>query len=663
MRLYNNAQLAEHRLYLEALSRQYRTVREVAAEIINLRAILNLPKGTEHFMSDIHGEYESFRHILNNGSGTIREKLDALFKDTLPAHERAELATLIYYPKPKLKEILSHVRDKDEYYRITLFRLIKVCSLVASKYTRSKVRKALPACYAFILDELLYSNSVNNSHRDAYQENIITSIIDLGQAESMIIALSSTIKRLIVDRLHIVGDIFDRGSRPDIVVDDLIAYHRVDIQWGNHDILWMGAASGSYVCIANALNNAFSYGNLDTIEVGYGISLRPLAQFAANTYSDTDLTCFMPKADGDTLSYTANSPALVAGMHKAIAVILFKLEGDVIRRNPDFHMEDRLLLNDIDYEAGTVTLEDKVYPLKDRIFPTINPTDPYRLTEQEQEVMEQLKSAFHHSEKLQHHVDFLFAKGGLYKCCNNNLLFHGCIPMNEDGSLMDLSIDGCPLHGKALLDAIERILRSGYHAPATSPERARANDYMWFLWCGRHSPLFGRNRMRTFERLLLEDPSTHIEERNPYYHLYENEAACIKILQEFGYDNPHSHIINGHIPVRRIKGESPIKANGRLIVIDGGFCQSYQTQTGTAGYTLVYNSYCMRIIAHEPFIGTANAISQNQDISSSTVIFDVMENRIPVSQTDDGAVIHRRIEGLTMLLSAYQNGLIKEIEE
>ncbi len=663
MRTYTNAEFTQNSLYLEALSDQYRTIRAVAAEIINLRAILNLPKGTEHFMSDIHGEYESFRHILNNGSGTIREKIDVLFKDTLPQHERAELATLIYYPQLKLKEILAHTPDKDEYYRITLFRLLRICSLVASKYTRSKVRKALPSSYAYILDELLYSNSVNNQNRDAYQENIITSIIDLEQAEPMIAALSSTIKRLIVDRLHIVGDIFDRGSRPDIVVDDLMAYHRVDIQWGNHDILWMGAASGSYVCIANALNNAFSYGNLDTIEVGYGISLRPLAQFAAKTYSKTDISCFMPKEEGDTLSYTANSPTLVAGMHKAIAVMLFKLEGDVIRRNPDFNMKDRLLLNQIDYQAGTIMLGDTAYPLKDHDFPTVDPADPYRLTDEEQEVIEQLKAAFHHSEKLQHHVDFLFSKGGLYKCCNNNLLFHGCIPMNGDGSLMDLSITGQSLHGKALLDSIERIIRSGYHAPSNSDERARANDFMWFLWCGRHSPLFGRDRMRTFERLLIEDPKTHVEARNPYYQLYENEAACQKILQEFGYDNPHSHIINGHIPVRRIKGESPIKANGRLIVIDGGFCHSYLNKTGTAGYTLVYNSYCMRIIAHEPFQGTANAISQNQDIASSTVIFDVMENRIPVSQTDDGETIRQRIEGLTMLLAAYQSGFLKEIED
>jgi fructose-1,6-bisphosphatase-3 len=663
MRNYTNAEFAQNRLYLEALSEQYPTVRATAAEIINLRAILNLPKGTEHFLSDIHGEYESFRHILNNGSGTIREKIDALFKDSLPLHERAELATLIYYPLPKLKEILANVHDKDEYYRITLFRLLRICSLVASKYTRSKVRKALPASYAYILDELLYSNSVNNQNRDAYQENIITSIIDLGQAEPLIAALSSTIKRLIVDQLHIVGDIFDRGSRPDIVVDDLMAYHRVDIQWGNHDILWMGAASGSPVCIANALNNAFSYGNLDTIEIGYGINLRPLAQFAAETYSNTDVSCFMPKEEGDTLSYTANSPTLVAGMHKAIAVMLFKLEGDVIARNPDFNMQDRLLLGNVDYRNGTVKLGDKAYPLKDRDFPTVDPAHPYQLTEKEREVIKQLKMAFRHSEKLQHHVDFLFAKGGLYKCCNNNLLFHGCIPMNEDGTLMDLTITGQPLHGKGLLDAIERIVRSGYLAPADSHERTRANDFMWFLWCGRHSPLFGRDRMCTFERLLIDDPQTHVEARNPYYQLYDNEAACLRILREFGYDNPHSHIINGHIPVNRLKGESPIKAGGRLIVIDGGFCHSYQTKTGSAGYTLVYNSYCMRIISHEPFEGTANAISQNRDISSSTVIFDVMENRIPVSQTDDGALIKQRIEGLTMLLAAYQNGFLKELEQ
>ena len=660
MKHYTDSQFAENRLYLDALSKQYPTVRTAAAEVINLRAILNLPKGTEHFISDIHGEYEAFRHILNNASGAIREKLDVLFGDTLTSNERAELATLIYYPNSKLKEAPEDKAEQAEYYRQVLLQLLSVCRLVASKYTRSKVRKALPSEYAYIIEELMMNHDIGEINRSAYHENILSTIIDLGQAENLIIDLTSTIKRLIVDKLHIVGDIFDRGSRPDIVVDDLIAHHGVDIQWGNHDILWMGAACGSRTCIANALNNSFSYGNLDTIEVGYGINLRPLALFADEVYRDKDVSCFMPKGDGDTSSYATNSPYLVARMHKAIAVILFKLEGLIIRRNPDFHMEDRLLLDKINYSDGTVNIGGKIYPLKDSDFPTIDPHDPYRLTPQEEQVMEQLKTAFRRSEKLQHHVDFLFSKGGLYKCSNKNLLFHGCIPMNGDGSLMDLDIEGKPLHGKALLDAIERIIRRGYHAAWNSDEERHGKDLMWFLWCGRNSPLFGRDRICTFERLLVSNPETHDEPRNPYYNLYHDEEACLKILHEFGLNDPHSHIINGHVPVRRLKGESPIKANGRLIVIDGGFCRAYQDKTGTAGYTLVYNSYGMRIIAHEPFEGVANAIAGNKDILSTTVVFDVMEKRIRVRETDDGQTITQQIEGLTMLLSAYQSGFLKE---
>ena len=660
MQLYNDILFTENRLYLEALAQQYPTVRAAAAEIINLQAILDLPKGTEHFISDIHGEHEAFRHILNNASGAIREKVDMLFGNALSANERAELATLIYYPAAKLKAIRENAADLTAWYRAVLPRLLQLCHLVASKYTRSKVRKSLPAEYAYILEELLTVQNATDPNKAAYYENILTSIIDLGQAERFVTALTDTIKRLIVDRLHIVGDIFDRGTRPDIVLDDLIAYHGVDVQWGNHDILWMGAASGSRTCIANALNNAFSYGNLDTIEVGYGISLRPLALFAADVYGHKDVSCFMPKSTGGASPYDANAPRLVACMHKAIAVILFKLEGCIIRRHPEFHMDDRLLLDKIDYRAGTVCIDGETYSLRDCDFPTIDPNDPYRLTPAEEQVMEQLKTAFRRSEKLQKHVDFLFSKGGLYKCCNQNLLFHGCIPMNEDGSLMDFEIDGHLLHGRALLDALERITRRGYYAPWNSSEQLRGKDYMWFLWCGRHSPLFGRSRICTFERLLVDVPKVHAEPRNAYYNLYNDEKACLRILDEFGLCSPHSHIINGHMPVQKKKGESPIKAGGRLIVIDGGFCRAYQEKTGTAGYTLVYNSYGMRIIAHEPFGGVANAVAGNKDILSTAVVFDVMENRIRVAQTDDGERIREQIDGLTMLLFAYQSGFLKD---
>ncbi len=661
MKRFTDTDFSQNSLYLDALSKQYPTVRTAAAEIINLRAILNLPKGTEHFISDIHGEHEAFRHILNNASGCIREKIDKLFKDTLTASERAELATLIYYPRAKLKTIAQESADLDERYRLILLRLLSVIRQVASKYTRSKVRKALTPEYTYILEELIMNDKENQNNRSSYHENILASIVDLGQAENMIIDLATTIKRLIVDRLHIVGDIFDRGARPDIVLDDLMKYHGVDIQWGNHDILWMGAACGSRTCIANALNNAFSYGNLDTIEIGYGINLRPLALFATKTYENSDLSCFMPK-NFVAANHESDSPRLIAQMHKAIAIILFKLEGNVIRHNPNFKMDDRLLLDKIDYKNATVEIEGKVYPLKDCDFPTINPENPYALTPEEETVIDQLKTAFNRSEKLQRHVNFLFAKGGLYKCYNNNLLFHGCIPMNPDKTLMALELEGKMLCGKALLDTIERIIRRGYFAPQDSAERTHGKDLMWFLWCGRNSPVFGRSQMSTFERLLLSDEKTHEEPRNPYYSLYNDESACIEILKEFGLNNPHSHIINGHIPVIRAKGESPIKANGRLIVIDGGFCHHYQDKTGTAGYTLVYNSYGMRIIAHEKFEGILKAVEGNKDILSTTNVFDVMEKRICVSETEDGQTIKKQIDGLTMLLSAYQSGFLKERE-
>ena len=663
MQTYCDRDFIENRLYLEALARQYPTVRSAAAEIINLRAILDMPKGTEHFLSDIHGEFEAFRHILNNASGAIREKVDILFADVLSTEKRADLATLIYYPEPKLKNARETVENLNEWYRLTLLRLLAVCRLVASKYTRSKVRKSLPKEYAYIMEELLSSRDFNDKNRTAYYENILTSVIDLGQAEPFIIALANTIKRLIVDRLHIVGDIFDRGTRPDIVLDDLMRHHGVDIQWGNHDILWMGAASGSLTCIANALNNAFSYGNLDTIEVGYGISLRPLALFAAEVYGNKDVSCFMPKGVVGTSPYASDSPRLVGAMHKAIAVILFKLEGHIILRNPQFKMADRLLLDKIDYKNGTVTIDGNVYTLKDSDFPTVDRNEPYKLTPEEEGVMEQLKTAFRQSEKLQRHTEFLFSKGGLYKICNQNLLLHGCIPMNEDGSLMAMEVKGQNLSGRALLDALERITRRGYYAANNSHEQLIAQDYMWFLWCGRHSPLFGRSRICTFERLLIAESSAYEEPRNHYYTLYEDENACLKILEEFGLTSAHSHIINGHIPVKRTLGESPIKAGGRLVVIDGGFCRAYQSKTGTAGYTLVYNSYGMRIISHEPFEGLADAVNGNKDILSTTVVFEVMEKRICVADTDSGDKIREQIRGLTMLLSAYRTGFLKELAE
>ena len=648
------------RRILDALSLSFPSARAAEAEIINLRAILELPKGTEHFISDIHGEHEAFRHILNNASGVIREKIDFLFSSSLSEEERADLATLIYYPDRKLRSLAARGLVTDAFLRDTLLRMTKICRLVASKYTRSKVRKALPAEYAYIFEELLYeSESETRLH---YHEGILASVIAVGAAESMIGALASCIKRLTVDRLHIVGDVYDRGARPDVVLDDLMARPRTDVQWGNHDALWMGAAFGSRACIAAALNNAFSYGNLDTLEIGYGISLRPLAVFASETYRSCDVSAFLPKGDGAS-PYAADSPLLLAAMHKAIAVIAFKTEAEVIRRNPWLRMEDRILLEQIDFEKKTVRIAGRDRPLRDCDFPTVDPADPCRLSPAEEEVTERLVRAFRSSEKLRAHAAFLLERGGIYLCCNGNLLFHGCVPMEEDGSLMRFPVDGEMLAGKALFDALERKIRRGCFAPEDSPERREACDLFWFFWCGRHSPLFGRDKMATFERTLADDPSDPSlgeEKRNRYYTLYHNEADCLRILAEFGLTGKNAHIVNGHVPVCRKKGESPVKANGRLIVIDGGFCRAYQDKTGSAGYTLVYNSRGLRIIAHKPFSGIENAVEKDEDIDSTSELFDETDRRILVAETDEGAGIRRRIEELTMLLDAYRSGALKE---
>lgn len=654
---HTQREINENRKFLQVLARQYPTVQAASTEIINLQAILNLPKGTEHFMSDLHGEYEAFEHILNNASGVIREKVDALFSNTMTTQERAVLSTLIYYPQAKLDEIKRTVSDLDEWYRITLNRLIELCRLVASKYTRSKVRKALPEEFEYIIDEMLH-NRYDEYNRGGYYQNILTTIIEIDRADAFIEALCSAIKRLVVDTLHIVGDIFDRGPRADIIMDALIRHHSVDIQWGNHDILWMGAAAGSRTCIANVLNNSITYNNLQVIETGYGISLRPLATFAAETYAGSDVSCFTPKLFGEG-DYKPKDIDLVARMHKAVAILLFKLEGQIIRRNPSFQMEDRLLLDKIDYEAGTVQIDGRSYPLRDWDFPTVRREDPYTLSPEEAELMDQLAAAFCHSEKLQRHVRFLYANGGLYKRFNGNLLFHGCIPMNADGSFTCFDC-GETLSGRAYMDYVEAMARQGYYARHGSPQRQYGKDFLWFLWCGRNSPLFGRDRITTFERLLVADESTWIERKNPYYQYSAEEESCLKILQEFGLTGEHSHIINGHVPVRSKDGENPVKAGGRLIVIDGGFCRAYQPQTGIAGYTLVYNSYGIRIISHEPFESRQAAIQGNKDILSSSTVFETVSDRLKVADSDIGRDLHERIEGLRMLLSAYRTGLLKE---
>ena len=646
--------------YLQMLSHQYPSIEAASTEIIKLQAFLNLPKGTEHFMSDLHGEYEAFLHILNNASGAIKEKVDILFSNTLSARERAVLATLIYYTEAKLKEIKEETppEEMDEWYKITLNRLMEICRLVASKYTRSKVRAALPGGYEDIIDELLHTN-YDALNKEQYYEHIISTIIDIDRADAFIIAVCDTIKRLIVDRLHIVGDIFDRGPRPDIIMDSLMQHHRVDIQWGNHDILWMGAAAGSRTCIANVLNNCFTYNNLEVIETGYGISLRPLALFASEVYRNSTLECFMPRVPVEG-SYNPKDLEQVARMHKAIAIILFKLEGQTIRRNPSFRMKHRLLLDKIRYDTGTIEIGGKEYKLKDCDIPTVDRADPYKLSPEEASVMSQLRFSFQQSEKLQRHVKFLYSKGGMYLCCNQNLLFHGCIPMEEDGSFTEFDLDGQKLSGKAFIDYTESLARQGYYARPDTPERQRGKDFLWFLWCGSSSPLFGRNKMATFERMLIGDKELDREGKNPYYRYNNEEETCVRILKEFGLEGEYCHIINGHVPVRIKDGENPIKANGRLIVIDGGFCKVYQPQTGIAGYTLIYNSHGIRLTSHEPFAGVADAIRQNKDILSTSVIYETREARIKIADTDDGTRIRADIADLKQLLEAYRCGLIKE---
>ena len=646
--------------YLKMLARQYPTVQAASTEIINLQAILNLPKGTEHFISDVHGEYEAFLHILNSASGVVREKLDDLFGTSVSKAELDQLATLIYYPKEKLEEISRENSDMNEWYRITFHRLIEVCRLVSSKYTRSKVRKAMPQEYAYIIDELIHTHYEDSDKRD-YYENIISTIIDIDRAPNFLVQLCELIKRLAVDRLHLVGDIFDRGPRADIILDSLMDYHSVDIQWGNHDILWMGAACGSRTLVATVLVNSLRYNNLEVIETGYGISLRPLAVFANETYKNCDVSRFAVKLTGEEAAhYTEKDKLLSARMHKAITMILFKMEGQKILRNPSFGMDDRLLLDKIDYENRCITINGVTHPMLDTDFPTVDRSDPYALTPEEDELISQMTRSFLHSEKLQRHVRFLYSKGSLYRIYNGNLLFHGCIPMTEEGELMHFSIGCDDLAGKTFLDYADLTARRAYYSKPGSAEREFGMDFLWWLWAGRNSPIFGRDRMTTFERRFLEDESTWTEPKNPYYQLYNDPTVCDRLLEEFGLEGPHCHIINGHIPVKSKKGESPLKGGGRLLVIDGGFCKAYQKTTGIAGYTLIYNSACLRLVSHEPFVGRDHAIRENKDIVSSSRIFERMEQRMKIAQTDVGRQLQEQIDDLMALLWAYRNGEIVE---
>ena len=646
--------------YLKLLAQKYPTVQAASTEIINLQAILNLPKGTEHFISDIHGEYEAFLHILNSCSGVIKEKIDEVFASSISKAERDQLATLIYYPQEKLELVVQQETDLDEWYRITLHRLIEVCRLVSSKYTRSKVRKALPKDYAYIIDELLHTR-YDEADKKEYFENIISTILSIGRAPSFITALCQVIKRLAVDHMHIVGDLFDRGPRADIILDSLMDYHSVDIQWGNHDILWMGAASGSRTLVATVLSNSIHYNNLEVIETGYGISLRPLSIFANEVYQNCDTHRFAVKLTGEDKEHISQKDQLLsARMHKAITVILFKLEGQKILRHPEYGMEDRLLLDKIDYANRCITIGGVTYPLEDCDFPTVDPADPYTLTEEENQVIDQLTASFRRSEKLQKHVRFLYSKGSMYLCYNGNLLFHGCIPMTADGKLMSFTIGGHERSGRDFLNYAEKAARKAYYDAPGSTERQLGMDFLWWLWAGRNSPIFGRDRMTTFERRLIKDESAWTEPKNSYYALYQDPSVCDMLLKEFGLEGPHCHIINGHIPVKAKKGESPIKGGGKLVVIDGGFCKAYQPTSGIAGYTLIFNSWCFRIVSHQPFAGQQDAIENNHDIANSSDVFERLGSRMRISQTDIGRTLQAQSDDLCLLLEAYRSGAVTE---
>ena len=644
--------------YLERLSDLYPTIASASTEIINLQAILNLPKGTEHFLTDIHGEYEAFSHVLKNGSGAVRKKIDEVFGNTMSARDKKTLATLIYYPKAKMDIIKQSETNMEDWYRVHLYLLIEVSKRAASKYTRSKVRKALPKDFAYVIEELI-TEKAEVRDKESYYNEIISTIIRIGRAENFIIAISELTQRLVVDHLHIVGDIYDRGPGPHIIMDKLMAYHSVDIQWGNHDVVWMGAAAGQRGCIVNVIRICARYGNLDILEDGYGINLLPLATYAMRVYVDDPCSCFKLKGATDTAATDSEEMQMNLRIHKAISVLQFKIEGQIIQRRPEFHLEERAMLHRINYEKGTITLEGKEYPLSDTNFPTIDPEDPYRLTPEEEEIMNRLEHAFANCEKLQQHMRFLLTKGGLYKVYNDNLLYHGCVPLNEDGSLKDVEIYGKTYRGRELYDVLDSYVRKGFFA-LDENERQAGKDIMWFIWLHPDSPLFGKNKMATFERCFLADSETHVEKKNPYYFLIENEKVIDGILREFGLDPEKAHIVNGHVPVKRKDGESPIKCGGKVMVIDGGFSKAYQKETGIAGYTLIYNSYGLRLVAHEPFESTEAAIAKENDIHSETTVVQRVYDRYLVGDTDAGRELREQIADLERLLAAYRNGEITE---
>lgn len=642
--------------YLKQLSKQFPNRAAVSTEIVNLSAILNLPKGTEHYMTDIHGEYEQFTHVLRNGSGSVRRKIDEVFGDNLVDRDKRQLATLVYYPEEKMRLILSEKDiDEEEWYNVTLHRLIKLTKKASSKYTRSKVRKALPKDFAYIMEELMSDRS-EIADQEGYYGEIFREIIKIGRAKELVVAFCELIRRLTVDHLHIIGDIYDRGPAPHLVMEDLMKFKNIDIQWGNHDVVWMGAAAGNPACVATVLRICARYGNLDILEQGYGISALPLVRFAMKAYANDECPAFPIKYSTD--HYDQADEKLDMKIHKAISIIQFKVEGQMIMRHPEYKMDNRMLLDKIDRKKGTVKIKGVDYKLLDPVFPTVDPKNPYELTEEEKEVMDKMQQAFINSEKLQRHVEFLYEKGSLYKVFNGQLLFHGCVPLNEDGSFMEVTLEGKTYKGKALYDKLDKMLREAYYdRDMTKPT---TSDIHYYGWLNAGSPVFGKDQMATFERQYLTEKEPQAEILNPYYKLQENEEVINNILKEFGLEGDDAHIVNGHVPVKQIKGESPVRCKGKLLSIDGGFSKPYQKTTGIAGYTLTYNSYGMVLVAHQPFKSMMDAVEKETDVHSNKILEERVFKRKLVKDTDVGRQLKEDIKDLEELLDAYKKGLLPE---
>ena len=637
--------------YLKLLSREYPNIRAAASDIINLQASCGLPKGTEYFFSDLHGEHEAFIYLLRSSSGIIREKIRETFGHIISEEDEVRLANLIYYPEKMINQIKQANEYTEDWQKTAVYRLVQICREVSSKYTRSKVRKKMPKEFSGVIDELLYVDNTDDNKTEYYSE-LINTLIGVRVADSFIVVICSLIRSLTIDNLHILGDIFDRGPRPDIILEELMHFHDVDIQWGNHDISWMGAATGNRACICNVLRMALGYNGFDVLEDGYGINLRPLSMFAERVYRDDPCTCFLPQILDKNI-YDAVDPKLAAKMHKAIAVLQYKEEGQIIKRHPEYGMEERILLSAIRYDRGTVTIDGKEYPMRDMNFPTVDPADPLRLTDEEEELLHTLELSFRHNARLHEHVRFLYSNGSMYKCCNSNLLYHGCIPMTENREFDGLMVGGKMYRGKELMDFIDTQVKNAYFLPEDAPEKEACRDFMWYLWNGAKSPVFGKDKNRSFEHYFIEDPEVMRETMNPYYQLSEEEETCDMILKEFGLPTKGSHIINGHMPVKIKSGETPIRAGGKLFIIDGGLSKAYQERTGIAGYTLIFNSHHLALAEHKPF-------DPERERTPKVYIVEKMQKRITVADTDEGKELAGRIEDLKELLKAYRSGLLKE---